>query len=957
MADSHRKMGVVFASAEAAPFVKTGGLGDVAGSLPAALARAGVDVVVMVPKYATIDDAYRQQMEHVCDFYVPLGWRNEYCGLERLDRDGVTYLFVDNERYFDRSYPYGFFDDGERFAFFSKAVCESLQHLPAGFTCNVLHCNDWHTALAPVFLREFYQGLPLYENVKTVFSIHNIAFQGQFSDKVLTDILGLAHIPAAASQLRCDADSVNYMMGALNYADAITTVSPTYAAEIQTPAFGEHLDGVLRRRSVSLQGIVNGIDTARFDPATDSSIAANYTADDLSGKAACKKALQEELGLTARTDQPILAMVTRLTRQKGLDLVTYALDRILSGGVQVAVLGTGDAEYENALRYFESKYPGQMAARIQFDPALSQRIYAGADLFLMPSLFEPCGLSQMIAMRYGTLPVVRETGGLKDTVTPYNYETGEGTGFSFAHFNGEEMGDAVFRGARLFWDEPDAFRSVVKQAMARDFSWKQSADKYLDLYFWLHPEIERPAEGVAVAGAGEGAEAADRPAEEAGAKPEESAKEAEAASEAAARAQAEALAEEKRAAEEVAVRTEAAAEAAAEEAAAKAAEKERAEAAAKKAAKEAAAKAKAEAEKRAAEEKAAKEAAEKRAAAAAAKKAAEEKAAEEAAAKKAAEEAAAKAEAEKQAAAAAAAQKAAEEKAAKEAVEKRAAAAAAKEAAAKEAAKQAAAKAEAEAAAKKAAAVKAAEEKAAAEAKRAAEEETEAKKAAAEKAAQEAAAKKAAEEQAAEEAERKKAETAAKRKAAAAKRAATIKAKKEATAKAEAEKAAAEASPTKAADAKAAAPATRKRSTTSTAAKKTATKATSGTKAASTRKTTRTSVPTAVKRAAATAKAAEDVDASAQTTPAVKKPTAAKTTPAAKAAAASAKVAAAPKTTGAAKEQPATTPKSAPQAETKPETTKAQPAASTAKPDTEKPASKPSATRVSAARKTTRRKR
>ena len=499
MADTARKLGVVFASAEAAPFVKTGGLGDVAGSLPAALVEAGVDVIVMVPKYSTIADEYKVHMEHVADFYVPLGWRNEYCGLERLERGGVTYLFVDNEHYFDRSYPYGFFDDGERFAFFSKAVCESLQHLPRGFTCDILHCNDWHTALAPVFLREFYQGLPLYENVKTIFSIHNIAFQGQFSDEILNDILGMAHIPAAAMQLRCDASSINYMQGALNYTDAITTVSPTYAEEIRTPAFGEGLDGVLRRRGEALQGIVNGIDTAHFDPASDPAIAATYTAADLSGKAACKRALQEELGLTVRDDQPLMTMVTRLTRQKGMDLVTYALDRILSGGVQVAVLGTGDREYENALRYFEGKYPGQMAARIQFDPALSQRMYAGSDLFLMPSLFEPCGLSQMIAMRYGTLPVVRETGGLRDTVMPYNYETGEGTGFSFANFNGDEMGDAVFRGARLFWDDHDAFERVVRQAMACDFSWKQSADKYLDLYFWMHPEIERPMSGKAKA--------------------------------------------------------------------------------------------------------------------------------------------------------------------------------------------------------------------------------------------------------------------------------------------------------------------------------------------------------------------------------------------------------------------------------------------------------------------------
>ena len=493
MAETSKKMQIVFASAECAPFVKTGGLGDVAGSLPAALVRAGAEVIVMVPKYATIKDEYKAQMEHFADFYVSLGWRNEYCGLEKLEHDGVTYMFIDNERYFARDYPYGFFDDGERFAFFSKAITESLQHLPAGFECDILHCNDWQTALAPVFLREFYQGLPLYDRVKTVFSIHNVAFQGQFSDTVMEDILGVAHIPAAASQLRCDACSINYMLGALRYADAITTVSPTYAGEIQTPEFGEGLDGVLRERSYALQGILNGIDVAGFDPATDKRIAANYTVDDRGGKAVCKAKLQEELGLEVRDDRPLMVMVTRLTRQKGMDLVMYALDRILAGGVQVAVLGTGDRDYEDGLRYFQDKYPGTMAARIEFDPALSQRMYAAADMFLMPSKFEPCGLSQIIAMRYGTLPIVRETGGLKDTVQPYNEFTGEGTGFSFSNFNGDEMGDAVFRAARLFWDNRDAWNQLVTQAMSQDFSWTRSADKYLDLYFFMHPEIERPA--------------------------------------------------------------------------------------------------------------------------------------------------------------------------------------------------------------------------------------------------------------------------------------------------------------------------------------------------------------------------------------------------------------------------------------------------------------------------------
>ena len=635
MQNTDTRLHVVFASGEAAPFVKTGGLGDVAGSLPQALAAAGADVVVMVPKYDTIAAEYIEQMEHLGEFYVPLGWRNEYCGLERLTHNGVDYLFLDNEHYFHRGYPYGFFDDGERFAFFSKAVCESLQYLPAmldNFTCDVLHCNDWHTAMAPVFLREFYMENPLYAHVRTVFSIHNIAFQGQFSAKMLNDVLGLAHIPAAAFQLTCGPDAINFMQGALNYTDAITTVSPTYAGEIQTPEYGEGLDGVLRRRSSILHGIVNGIDTKAFDPATDPKIAANFTAADRSGKAACKRALQEELGLEVRDDRPLLVMVTRLTRQKGMDLVTYSLDRILSGGVQVAVLGTGDAEYENALRYFEGKYPGTMAARIQFDPALSQRMYAGADLFLMPSLFEPCGLSQMIAMRYGTLPVVRETGGLKDTVAPYNQFTGEGTGFTFTHFNGDEMGDAVFRAARLFWDDRDAFDALVGNAMAADFSWKRSADAYLGIYRNLQPEIAAQID----------AEAAEA---EAAAAKKKAAAEAKAAAAAKAKAEAKKKAEEEKAAKAKAAAEKKAAEAKAK-AEADATKKAAAEKAAaeNKAAEEAAAKAKAEAEKaaKAAAEAKAKAEAEKKAAEAKAKAEAEKKAAEEKAAAKAAVKPAAK---------------------------------------------------------------------------------------------------------------------------------------------------------------------------------------------------------------------------------------------------------------------------------------------------------------------------
>ena len=489
MADSSKKMQIVFASAECAPFVKTGGLGDVAGSLPAALVRAGAEVIVMVPKYATIKDEYKSQMKHFSDFYVSLGWRSEYCGLEKLEHDGVTYMFIDNERYFARDYPYGFFDDGERFAFFSKAITESLQHLPEGFECDILHCNDWQTALAPVFLREFYQGLPLYDRVKTVFSIHNVAFQGQFSDTVMEDILGVAHIPAAASQLRCDACSINYMLGALRYADAITTVSPTYAEELKMPFYGEGLDEIFRERAWKLHGILNGIDTQEYDPKTDSGIAANFSAEDPAGKAACKAALQRELGLVEDPTRPLCVMVSRLTKQKGLDLLQYALSKLLDRTVQVAVLGTGDSQYEDSMRYFDWKYKGHMVSRIDFDSALSHRMYAGADIFLMPSQFEPCGLSQMIAMRYGALPVVRETGGLKDSVVPFNKFTGEGTGFSFTNFNGDEFANAVLDACEVFWTDRGAWEGLMRNAMEADFGWRRAANQYLDAYHELHPEV------------------------------------------------------------------------------------------------------------------------------------------------------------------------------------------------------------------------------------------------------------------------------------------------------------------------------------------------------------------------------------------------------------------------------------------------------------------------------------
>ncbi|MCH4277183.1 MAG: glycogen synthase GlgA, partial [Atopobiaceae bacterium] len=484
-----RKLHVLFAASEAAPFVKTGGLGDVAGTLPVELAHAGLDVSVILPKYGFIAPEWQEKMEHVCDFYLPLSWRNPYCGIERIHYRGIDFYFVDNQDYFGRDGAYGYFDDAERFAFFSKAVVECIQYIP-GFTCDVLHCNDWQCAMAPVFLREFYQGLPEYEHIKTVFTVHNVKFQGQYSEDVLGDICGLAHVPAAASQMACGPKTVNFMKGALAYSDALTTVSPSYAQELKMPYYGEGMDGMFRMRESVLHGILNGIDMEEFNPVHDKGIAKEFSVDDLSGKAECKAALQRELGFDVDPYRPLMVMVSRLTKQKGLDLIQYALDAILGQGVQVAILGTGDRSYEDSLRYFDWKYHDNMRACIAFDPAFSHRMYAGADMFLMPSQFEPCGLSQMIAMRYGTIPIVRETGGLKDTVIPFNHYTGEGTGFSFANFNGDEFRDCALGAVGVYRYECQAWHDLMVHGMSTDFGWEKAAEEYKDVYLGLHPEID-----------------------------------------------------------------------------------------------------------------------------------------------------------------------------------------------------------------------------------------------------------------------------------------------------------------------------------------------------------------------------------------------------------------------------------------------------------------------------------
>ena len=476
---SYKRPNVLFAAFEAVPFIKTGGLGDVGGTLPAALKRAGCDCRVVLPKLGCIPEEYKAQMKHETEFYMNLSWRNLYCGVESLKYKGVLYYFIDNEYYFGRDSEYGYFDDGERIAFFSKAVCECIQYID--FEPEILHCNDWHTALAPVFLREFYMGAPKCADIKTVFTVHNLKFQGKFDQEMIGNVLGLFDNYTAKSQLIQDG-AVNFMLGALNYSDALTTVSPTYAQEICTDFFGEGLNHVYNRRREDLYGILNGIDPKQYDPANDPLIYAPFDKDNLAGKTENKLALQRELGLPEREDVPMIGIISRLTDQKGFDLVNYIMYEVMQMDVQVVVLGVGEAQYEHSFRYFQSEYPEKMSANILFSNPLSHKIYASSDMILVPSLFEPCGLSQIIAMNYGTLPIVRETGGLKDTVTPYNMYTGEGTGFSFANYNAHELLFTIQEAVALYNEDRPAWDKLVQNAFAADFSWKMSAREYKALY-------------------------------------------------------------------------------------------------------------------------------------------------------------------------------------------------------------------------------------------------------------------------------------------------------------------------------------------------------------------------------------------------------------------------------------------------------------------------------------------
>ena len=480
-------MKILFTASECVPFCKTGGLADVVGSLAPALAEQGHDVRVILPKYSMIPGEYERRMVHTADFEVTLGWRRQYCGIEQLQQGGVTYYFLDNRYYFGRNYIYGLGgDEHERYAFFCRGVLNALPLIP--FTPDIIHAHDWQTGMIPALLRIQYAGLPRYDSIRTVFTIHNLQYQGIFGIKDVQDMLGLANNVFTDDKLEYFGN-VNFMKAGLVYADELTTVSPSYAEEIQTAYYGERLDGLLRARRNHLTGILNGLDVREFDPAHDQRIAQAYSVEDMAGKRACKRALQEELGLQTREDVPIIALIGRLNSQKGLDLVDYVIADIMREDIQLVCLGLGESRYVNLFSWAEQNYPGRVAAQFVMDNNLAHRIYAGADLFLMPSAFEPCGLSQMIALRYGTIPVVRETGGLRDTVLSYNEYTGEGNGFSFFNYNAHDMLHVIQRALHYYHDKKDVWAKLQRRGMTQDFSWLHSSGLYLDLYRKLLPAL------------------------------------------------------------------------------------------------------------------------------------------------------------------------------------------------------------------------------------------------------------------------------------------------------------------------------------------------------------------------------------------------------------------------------------------------------------------------------------
>ncbi len=473
-------MKILFAASESVPFVKTGGLADVVGALAPVLAKEGHDVRVIIPQFSAIPQEYVQQMSHVCDFEVQLGWRRQYCGIEKLEKDGVTWYFMDNKYYFGRPYIYGMGgDEYERFGFFCRGVLNMLQLID--FQPDVIHAHDWQSGMIPALLKIQYAHLPFYAGIKTIFTIHNLQYQGIFGIREVQDVLGLGDSLWTDDKLECFG-CANFMKAALVYSDLITTVSPSYAEEIQTAYYGERLDGLLRARNHDLFGVLNGIDMADYNPETDSRIAKTYSFEDLEGKAACKAALQEELELEIRPDIPVIGMVGRLSNQKGLDLVDYVIADIMRQDVQLVVLGMGEGRYFNLFSWAESEYHGRVAARFTMDHVLAHKIYAGCDLFLMPSQFEPCGLSQMIAMRYGTVPLVRETGGLRDTVLSYNEFSGEGNGFTFFNYNAHDMLHTIERAVDYYLHKKDVWRLLQERGMKGDYSWARSAKRYMELY-------------------------------------------------------------------------------------------------------------------------------------------------------------------------------------------------------------------------------------------------------------------------------------------------------------------------------------------------------------------------------------------------------------------------------------------------------------------------------------------
>lgn len=471
-------LNILIAATEAVPFAKSGGLGDVAGALPKVLNKNGVDARVIMPKYKLIPEELRSKIETITFIYVKVGWREQYCGIEECRHEGVTYYFIDNEYYFGRDRLYGFGDEAEMFAFFSRAVLEALPHLH--FVPNILHCNDWQTGMLPVFLEIDYKKINFYKKIRTMYTIHNLQYQGIFSFNIMGDILALDSKYFTSDKLEFYGN-VSYMKAGITYSNIVTTVSPTYAREIQNSYFGEGLHELLRARNNDLFGILNGVDYDDFSPEEDDFIVKKYSKETVDDKLVNKLELQRELGLPVNGDIPVIGIISRLVNQKGFDLIAWVLEEILQQELQLVVLGTGDIIYEDLFKEYADKYPEKLSANIRFSNELSHKIYAGSDMFLMPSRFEPCGLSQIISMKYGTIPIVRETGGLEDTVRAYNQYTGKGNGFSFENYNAHDMLYTMKR-AVGYYKDAKLWRSIVNSAMDCDYSWDSSAAKYIELY-------------------------------------------------------------------------------------------------------------------------------------------------------------------------------------------------------------------------------------------------------------------------------------------------------------------------------------------------------------------------------------------------------------------------------------------------------------------------------------------